>query len=114
MWVYFYRVSFYMYFWEGFSFIISAVGFSVKLYLELIVCSNLEVVKVFVKVDVFKVLLKEINFLKNGKEFGVEFYFLWFLSRCKMCDKWGYIEVVCVMKGKDVGKEVVRKEYVCY
>ena len=111
MWVHLHRVPLHMYSWEGLSFITSAVGFPVKLHPETIACSNLEVAKVFAKVDVAKALPKEINFSKNGKEFGVEFLFPWLPSRCKMCDKWGHTEAVCVMKGKNAGKEVARKEY---
>lgn len=66
MWVYLEKVLFYMYFWEGISFFISTVGFSVRLYFEIIVCINFDVVKVFVKVDVIKVFSKEIIFLKDG------------------------------------------------
>lgn len=67
MWVYLEEVFFYMYSWEGLSFIISIVGFSVKSYSEIIVCFNLSEVKIFVRVDVTKILSKEIIFLKDGK-----------------------------------------------
>lgn len=67
MWVYLEKVSFYMYSWEEFSFITSIVGFFVKFYLEIIVCINFDEVKKFVRVDVIKVLFKEIIFIKEGK-----------------------------------------------
>lgn len=92
--------------WEVFSFIISIVGFSVKFYLEISLCINLEVVKVFVKGYVFKVLLGEIIFLKGGSEFIVNYYYLWFLLLCKLCEKWGYNEFVCRMKEKGGSKGV--------
>ncbi|KAL0705282.1 hypothetical protein Bca4012_071707 [Brassica carinata] len=108
MWVHLHRVPLHLYSWEGLSFITSAMGFPVKLHPETIACSNLEVAKVFAKVDVSKALPKEINFSKNEKEFVVDFHFPWLPSRCKMCDKWGHTEAVCVMKGKSTEKEVIR------
>ncbi|CAG7908272.1 unnamed protein product, partial [Brassica rapa] len=64
-------------------------------------CSNFEVAKVFVNVDVSKPLPREISFTKNGKEFAVDFHFPWLPTRCKLCEKWGHSEKVCVLKGKD-------------
>lgn len=87
-----------MFLWEVLSFMISVVGFSVRFYLEIIACLNFEEVKVFVNVDVLKSLFKEIDFILEGKEFIVEFYYSWLLFRCNCCEKWGYIEKVCVMK----------------
>ncbi|CAF1768554.1 unnamed protein product, partial [Brassica napus] len=78
-----------------------AVGSPVKLHPETLACSNFEVAKVFVNVDVSKPLPKEINFSKNGKEFKVDFHFPWLPTRCKLCNKWGHSEKVCVLKGKD-------------
>lgn len=107
MWVHLHRVPLHMYSWEGLSFITSAVGFPVKLHPETIACSNFEVAKVFAKVDVSKALPKEIKFPKNGKEFVVEFQFPWLPSKCKLCNKWGHTEEVCLTKGKAkaIGKE---------
>ncbi|XP_013609373.1 PREDICTED: uncharacterized protein LOC106316052 [Brassica oleracea var. oleracea] len=100
MWVYLEKVPLHMFSWEALSFITSTVGFPVKLHSETISCSNLEVAKVFVKVDVSKVLPKEITFTKEGKEFIVKFYYPWLPSRCSSCDKWGHVEKVCGTKGK--------------
>ncbi|KAF3566162.1 hypothetical protein DY000_02017822 [Brassica cretica] len=95
------RVPLHMFSWESLSFITSEVGSPVKLHMETLACSNFEVAKVFVNVDVSKPLPKEINFSKNGKEFKVDFHFPWLPTRCKLCNKWGHSEKVCVLKGKD-------------
>lgn len=78
-----------------------------KLHPETIACTNFEVAKVFAKVDVSKALPKEIKFSKNGKEFVVEFQFPWLPFKCKLCNKWGHTEEVCLTKGKAkaIGKE---------
>lgn len=75
------------------------------LHPETIACTNFEEAKVFAKVDISKALPKGINFTKNGKEFTVEFHFPWLPSRCKICDKWGHLEEVCVMKKKGLSRE---------
>ena len=100
MWVHLEKIPLHMFSWEALSFITSTVGFPVKLHSETISSSNLEVAKVFVKVDVSKVLPKEITFTKEGKEFIVKFYYPWLPSRCSSCDKWGHVEKVCGTKGK--------------
>ncbi|CAN6908338.1 unnamed protein product, partial [Brassica oleracea] len=87
---------------EGLSCITSAVGFPDRLHPETVACTNLEVAKVFAKVDISKPLPKEINFTRNGKEFLVGFHFPWLPSRCKLCDKWGHTTEVCVLQGKEV------------
>ena len=110
MWVHLRGVPLHMYSWKGLSFITNAVGFPVKLHPETIACTNFEVAKVFVKVDVSKVLPQGINFSKNVKEFVVGFHFPWLPSRCKHCDKWGHTEEVCAAKRKDSGKEIERNE----
>lgn len=86
--------------WEALSFMTSTVGSPVKLHTDTISCTDLEVAKVFVNVDVSKVLSKEITFLEEGKEYTVGFHYLWLPSRCNLCDKWGHVENLCVMKGK--------------
>ena len=85
MWVHLRKVPLPMYSWKGLSFITSTVGFPARLHPETVACSNFEVAKVFVNVDVSKVLPKEINFTKNGKEFTVEFHYPWLPSRCGTC-----------------------------
>lgn len=100
MWVHLRKVPLHMYSWKGLSFITSDVGFSARLHPEIVACSNFEKAKVFVNVDVSKALPKKINFTKNGKEFMVEFHYPWLPSRCNLCEKWGHVEKVCVMKNK--------------
>ncbi|CAN7011963.1 unnamed protein product, partial [Brassica oleracea var. botrytis] len=99
------RVPLHMFSWEGLSVITSAVGFPVKLHPETLACSNFEVAKVFVNVDVSKPLPREISFSKNGKEFAVDFHFPWLPTRCKLCKKWGHSDKVCALKGKDKVQE---------
>lgn len=106
MWVHVEKVPLHMYSWEGFSFITSTVGFPVKLHPETIACTNLLEAKVFVNVDVSKVLPKNIRFTKDGKSFTVDYYYPWLPARCNLCEKWGHSEAVCAVKGK--GKK--RKE----
>ena len=56
-----------------------------------------EVEKLFVNVDVTKILPKSITFSKNGKEFTVEFIYPWLPSHCSLCDEWVYVERVYVL-----------------
>lgn len=67
MWVHLEKVPLHMYSWEGISFFTSTIGHPVKLHPETIACTNLEVAKVFVKVDVSKVLPKESPFHGMGR-----------------------------------------------
>lgn len=116
MWIHLHRVPLHMYYWEDLSFITSAIGFPDKPHPETLACSHFEVAKVFAEVNVSKPLQKEITFSKNGKEFTVGFYYPWLPSKCKLCDKWGHSEGVCVLKEKStanlplpaVDKEVER------
>lgn len=71
-----------------------------RLHQETIACTNLEVAKVFVNVDVSKELPKEIEFSKDGKDFTVAYHYPWLPARCKICDKWGHTDKVCVQNGK--------------
>lgn len=50
------KVPLHIFSWEGLSFITITVGFSVKLHLETITCTNFEVAKVFFHADISKVL----------------------------------------------------------
>lgn len=101
MWVHVRNVPLHMYSWQGLSLITSPVGFPVRLHPETVACTNLNEAKVFVKVDVSKVLPKEINFTKNGTEFTAEFHYPWLPSRCNFCNKWGLVEKVCGMRSKE-------------
>lgn len=126
MWVHVEKVPLHMYSWEGLSFITSTVGVPVKLHPETIACTNQEVAKVFVNVDVSKALPKHITFTKEGKRFTTDYYYPWLPARCKFCEKWGHSEPVCAAKEKErkqkegigsplpndnsMRKETVRKE----
>lgn len=105
MWVHLRKVPLHMYSWEGISFMTSTVGFPDTLHPETIACTNLEVAKVFVNVDITKSLPKEIDFEKGGKEFTVEFHYPWLPAKCSKCSKWGHTERVCAMNGKDKKKK---------
>lgn len=87
MWVYLKKVPLSMYSWEGLSFISSAAGFPVRLHPETLACTNVDIAKIFVKVDVSKDLPKKINFTKDGKEHLVEFIYPWLPLRCTVCGK---------------------------
>lgn len=101
MWVHLRRVPLHMFSWEGLSFISSAVGFPARLHPETIACTNFEEAKVFVNVNISKPLPKAINFTKNGSDFVVDFHYPWLPPRCKTCGKWGHLEEVCGLKGKN-------------
>ncbi|XP_018463618.1 uncharacterized protein LOC108834792 [Raphanus sativus] len=105
MWVNLRKVPLHMYSWQGISFMTSTVGFPDKLHPETLACTNLEVAKVFVNVDISKALPKEIEFTKDRKEFTVEFYYPWLPAKCNGCGKWGHIERVCVRNGKEKKKK---------
>lgn len=102
MWVHLEKVPLHMYSWEGISFFTSTVGFPVRLHPETIACTNFDVAKVFVKVDVTKALPKEITFSKDGNQFTVRYYYPGLPVRCKSCDKWGHGEAACTRKVKDM------------
>lgn len=104
MWVHIEKVPLHLFSWEGLSFVASPVGFPVKLHPETIACTNFDVAKVFVKVDVTKTLPKEITFSKGGKTFTAKYYYPWLPARCSYCDKWGHGEAVCAKKGRDKKK----------
>lgn len=107
LWVYLKGVLMYMFFWEGFSFIVSVVGFLVRLYLEIVFCLNFKMVKIFVNVDFIKELLEKINFIKNGEFFMVEFIYFWLSKRCNKCSRWGYEEKVCLINKNGENVEIV-------
>ena len=105
MWVHLKKVPLNMFSWEALSFMTSTVRFPLHLHPETAACSNFEEAKIFVNVDVSKTLPKEIEFSLNGKEFTAEFYYPWLPSRCKICEKWGHKETVCVTKKREKKNE---------
>lgn len=100
MWVHLKNVPISRYSWEALSYMTSTVGHPVKLHPDTIACTDFEVAKVFVNVDVTKMLPKEITFLEEGKEYTVGFHYTWLPMRCNLCDKWGHGEKVCLTRGR--------------
>jgi len=108
MWVHLEKVPLHMYSWEGLSLITSTAGTPVEPHPDTVACTNLAEAKIFVKVDVSKVLPKEITFKKEGKSFTVNFYYPWLPARCKLCEKWGHNEGVCGSKSKGKNTRMYR------
>lgn len=88
-----------MFSWEELSFFTSTVRFPVRLHPETIACTNLEVAKIFVNVNVSNELPKEIEFSKDDKEFTVAYHYPWLSACCNTCEKWGHTDKVCVLNG---------------
>lgn len=96
MWIILKNVFYSMYLWEGFRFIASVVGKSVRLYLEIELCINFEEVKVFVNVNMIKFFLIFYRFrLKSGINVDIEFSYFWLLTKCSFCKIWGYNDIEC-------------------
>ncbi|KAF8100695.1 hypothetical protein N665_0218s0033 [Sinapis alba] len=90
MWVHLKKVPMHMYSWEGLSFISSTVGHPVRLHPESASCSNFDIGKIFVNVDVSKELPRSIKFSKNCKDFMVDFIYPWLPPiRCSYYKKMG-------------------------
>lgn len=76
MWVHIKTVPQKMFSWQGLSFLTSPVGSPVRLHPETAQCLNIEVAKIFVKVDLTKDLPKKMNFNIQGEEVMVEYVYL--------------------------------------
>lgn len=76
------------------------MGSPVRLHPETAACSNFDVAKIFVNADLTKDLPKQINFSKNGIDFGVEFFYPWLPPRCSICEIWGHLDARCVANKK--------------
>lgn len=87
MWVHLKNVPFNMFSWQGLSFITSPVGSPVRLHPETAQCLNIDVAKIFVKVDLTKDLPSKMNFNIQGQEVLVEYSYLWLPTKCPKCDK---------------------------
>lgn len=108
MWVHLKNVPLDMFSWQGLSFVSSPIGTPVRLHPETAQCLDLEVAKIFVRVDLTKDLPQKMNFNIKGKEFLVEYSYPWLPTKCYKCEKWGHAAKVCSSnKSKDV---VVREE----
>lgn len=109
IWVSLKNVPMNMFSWDGLSFMTSPVGRPIRVHTETTSCSQFDVAKIFVNVDLTKELPKSIKFSKNGKGFLVDFIFPWLPIRCKLCDQWSHSENKCVMS-KNVVEVAVEKD----
>lgn len=73
MWVHLKNVPLNMFSWKGLSFVASPIGTPVRLHPETAQCLDMEVAKIFVKVDLTKDLQKKMNFNIQGQEFLIEY-----------------------------------------
>lgn len=94
-----------MYSWEGLSFITSAAGIPDHLHPETVACTNFDIAKVFVKVDLTKELPKKINYTIQGKEVEVYFNYPWLPPKCTTCGKWGHYATFCKVEQKEEVKK---------
>ncbi|KAL0671235.1 hypothetical protein Bca4012_033939 [Brassica carinata] len=104
MWVHVKNVPIKMFSWQGLSFLTSPIGSPGRLHPETAQCLNLDVAKVFVKVDLTKDLPKKMNFNIQGEDVLVEYNYPWLPKKCEKCDKWGHSIKAC-LKGKDNQQE---------
>lgn len=124
MWVHVKNVPIKMFSWQGLSFLTSPIGSPSRLHPETAQCLNLDVAKVFVKVDLTKDLPKKMNFNIQGEEVLVEYNYPWLPKKCEKCDKWGHSIKACIMdkemqqekqeegekKDKDINQDEDKKE----
>ena len=76
MWVHVKNVPIKMFSWEGLSFLTSPIGSSGRLHPETAQCLNIEVAKIFVKVDLTMNLPKKMNFNIQGEDVMIEYTLL--------------------------------------
>ena len=81
-WVHLTNFPMSMYLWEGFSFITSAAGVPDHLHPETVACTNFEIAKLIVKVNLSKELSPRINYNFQGKETIVDFTYPWLPPKC--------------------------------
>ncbi|KAG2261125.1 hypothetical protein Bca52824_068204 [Brassica carinata] len=79
----------------GPSFVTSPLGSPVRLHPETTQCLNIEVAKIFVKVDLSKDLPKKMKFNIEGEEVMVEYIYPWLPTKCPKCEKWGHTRKRC-------------------
>lgn len=95
MWVHLKNVPLNMFSWKGLSFVASPIGTPVRLHPETAQCLDMEVAKIFVKVDLTKDLPKKMNFNIQGPEFLIEYSYPWLPKKCPKCEKWGHYFKAC-------------------
>lgn len=104
MWVHVKHVPLSMFSWQGLSFLTSPIGVPSRLHPETAQCLNLEVAKIFVRVDLTKDLPKKMNFNIQGEDVMVEYAYPWLPTKCVKCDKWGHSVKACP-KEKEMQRE---------
>ncbi|CAL9224732.1 unnamed protein product [Arabidopsis halleri] len=88
-----------MFSWEGISFLSSSVGEPKRLHPETELCKSFEEAKVFVEVDLTKILPKSFRFQSDkGVNAVVEYTYPWLPPKCSTCYKWGHLQDVCLAK----------------
>lgn len=108
MWVHLKNVPINMFSWKGLSFVSSPIGIPVKLHPETAQCLDLEVAKIFMKVDLTTDLPKKLVFNIQGQDVEVEYLFPWLPTKCPKCEKWGHSLKACPgNKGEQI---VIQKE----
>lgn len=78
----------------------SVVGIPDHLHPERIACTNFEIAKVCVKVDLSKPLPKTIDYKINGEDVEVKYMYPWLPNKCNSCGKWGHLEAKCIKEAK--------------
>lgn len=109
MWVHVKNVPLKLVSWQGLSFVTSPIGVPVRLHPETAQCLNLDVAKIFVKVDLTKDLPRRMNFNVQGEEVLVEYTYPWLPTKCEKCDKWGHSGKNC-KKDKEEIRGVEKKD----
>ncbi|KAL0746489.1 hypothetical protein Bca101_028491 [Brassica carinata] len=104
MWVHVKNVPMKMFSWQGLSFLTSPIGIPGRLHPETAQCLNLDVAKIFVRVDLTKDLPKKMNFNIQGEDVMVEYGYPWLPTKCPKCEKWGHAIKACP-KGKEIQEQ---------
>lgn len=108
MWVHLKNVPIKLFSWKGLSFVSSPIGEPVRLHSDTSQCLNLEVAKIFMKVDLSSDLPRRMNFNIQGEDVLVEYSYPWLPARCKKCEKWGHTAKTC--SGNKVPRGEFQKE----
>lgn len=85
MWVHIKNFPINMISWQGLSFVTSPIGSPVRLHPETAQCLNLDVAKIFVKVDLTKDLPKKMNFNIQGEDVLIEYVYPKLPTKCSNC-----------------------------
>lgn len=110
MWVHVKNVPLKMFSWQGLSYVTSPLGVPTRLHPETAQCLNLEVAKIFVKVDLTKDLPKKMNFKVQGEDILVEYVYPWLPTKCVKCDKWGHSVKACPKVREELSEERIAME----